>query len=243
MTINTLISVITVSYNAVETIEKTILSVINQIYANVEYIIIDGGSTDGTVDVINKYSERIFYWISESDKGIYDAMNKGVAKANGDYLFFLGADDALYSKFTFWKVSQYFKQKNIIYYGKVLLVPSRKIYGEKMNLRKICLKNINHQAIFYPRKVFEKYNYNTLYKVYADYHLNLLCFSDEIFSFTYLDCIVSEFNEQGYSSNVVDVEFNKVFFSLIRKRFGIFLSIYSRVCLFVYNLKRNSGTY
>ena len=75
---NPLISVVTVSYNAVSTIEQTILSVINQTYPNIEYVIIDGESTDGTVDVIKKYADRITYWVSEPDKGIYDAMNKGM---------------------------------------------------------------------------------------------------------------------------------------------------------------------
>ena len=80
---NPLISVVTVSYNAVLTIEQTILSVINQTYPHIEYIIIDGGSTDGTVDIIKKYANRIAYWVSEPDKGIYDAMNKGIRKENG----------------------------------------------------------------------------------------------------------------------------------------------------------------
>ena len=76
MCMNKKISIVTVSYNVVATIESTILSVINQTYPNVEYIIIDGGSTDGTVDVIKKYQDKIFYWISEPDQGIYDAMNR-----------------------------------------------------------------------------------------------------------------------------------------------------------------------
>ena len=90
---NSLISVITVSYNAVSTIEQTILSVINQTYSNIEYIIIDGGSTDGTIDIIRRYEDKIAYWVSEPDRGIYDAMNKGASKANGEYIAFLNSDD------------------------------------------------------------------------------------------------------------------------------------------------------
>ena len=85
------ISIITVSYNAVKTIEQTIYSVVNQTYTDIEYIIIDGGSTDGTVDIIKKYSDRISRWVSEDDDGIYHAMNKGLALATGEYVFFLGA--------------------------------------------------------------------------------------------------------------------------------------------------------
>ena len=91
---NILISVVTVSYNAVATIEQTLLSVINQTYPNIEYIIIDGGSTDGTVDIIKKYADEIVYWISEPDKGIYDAMNKGIKKANGEWINFINAGDS-----------------------------------------------------------------------------------------------------------------------------------------------------
>lgn len=88
-----LISVITACYNAEETIEKTILSVINQTYPNIEYIIVDGGSKDGTIDIIKKYSKRVSCWISESDNGVYDAMNKGIHLAHGEWLNFMNSGD------------------------------------------------------------------------------------------------------------------------------------------------------
>lgn len=90
------ISVITVCYNAVSSLEKTILSVLNQTYSNIEYIIIDGGSTDGSVDIIKKYIDRLAYWVSEPDNGVYDAMNKGVCAASGDWVNFMNAGDSFY---------------------------------------------------------------------------------------------------------------------------------------------------
>lgn len=92
-----LISVITVVYNSVSTIEETIMSVINQTYSNIEYIVIDGGSTDGTVDIIRKYHEHISYWVSEPDKGIYDAMNKGLQVVTGYWTSFLNSGDRFFS--------------------------------------------------------------------------------------------------------------------------------------------------
>ena len=89
------VSVITVVYNGVKTIERTIKSVLGQSYGNIEYIIIDGNSTDGTQQLVTKYLDSIAYFISEKDSGIYDAMNKGIDRATGDYVIFINSDDWL----------------------------------------------------------------------------------------------------------------------------------------------------
>lgn len=87
------VSIITVVYNGEKELENTILSVIRQTYDNLEYIIVDGGSTDNTINIIKKYANKISYWISEPDKGIYDAMNKGIDVANGEWLLFRNCGD------------------------------------------------------------------------------------------------------------------------------------------------------
>jgi hypothetical protein len=99
-----LVSVITVVYNGLNLIEKTIHSVVRQTYPNIEYIVIDGGSSDGTVEIIRLYETDICFWISEPDQGIYDAMNKGLATATGDYVWFMNAGDQIYSNDTLEKI-------------------------------------------------------------------------------------------------------------------------------------------
>lgn len=109
---NLKISIITVSYNAVETIEETILSVLNQSYNNIEYIIIDGGSIDGTVDIIKKYENKINYWISEADNGMYDALVKGFSHITGDICAYINADD-YYQLYAFDIVNEIFQNKEV----------------------------------------------------------------------------------------------------------------------------------
>jgi len=138
-----LITIITVSYNAIKTIEDTILSVLSQTYPNIEYIIIDGGSTDGTLDIIKKYQDRISYWVSEADKGIYDAMNKGwhIAKKES-YILFIGADDKIISLPS---VKFMCNSYNCIIYGEVELY--NRTFKSICNWKLRLTNTIHHQAL------------------------------------------------------------------------------------------------
>lgn len=151
---NPLISVVTVSYNAVTTIEQTILSVINQTYSNIEYIIIDGGSTDGTVDIIRKYADRIAYWVSEPDKGIYDAMNKGTKKANGEYIAFLNSDD-WYELDAVSIIAQFADGKNDLISGIIKLYKNDLfLYAHGSSMDNIYNEMIAHPSTFMKRDLF-----------------------------------------------------------------------------------------
>lgn len=169
------ISIITVSYNAVQTIEQTISSVVNQTYQNIEYIIIDGGSMDGTIDVIKKYEDKIAYWISEPDEGIYDAMNKGVKVATGDYIQFIGADDCLVDNIIIEKVMKdIIDTKADIYSYGVLCVDEKskkEIYKGNKYSRKYTYsyKMVPHNGIFVKRDVQLHSLFDTRYKISADY--------------------------------------------------------------------------
>src|SRR5699024_3500796 len=157
---------ITVVFNNAKDIEYTIQSVLNQSYEHVEYIIVDGLSTDGTLDILNKYRAQIDILISEKDKGIYDAMNKGLEQATGGYVLFLNSGDAFYDKNT---LSAIFTDSEgaDIYYGETKLIDeNRKIIGDRRHKtpEKFTWKsfrygmNICHQAIFIKRAIAPKYD-------------------------------------------------------------------------------------
>ena len=224
------VSVVTVCYNAVQTLEKTILSVLSQTYPDVEYIIIDGGSTDGTVDIIKKYAGRLAYWVSESDKGIYDAMNKGMKHANGDYLIFLGADDLFFSGETLSVIAPNL-EKEEVYYGDSYMTYIRKIYWGRFNKYKLAIGNICHQAIFYPRCVYKRKGYDIRYKVYADYVYNMELF-DKV-KFNYLDETVSIFNYGGTSYRAKDKLFKITKKKIVYENLG-FQSVLAYVMFEVY---------
>ncbi len=166
------ISVVTVSYNAVTTIEETILSVVNQTYKNIEYIIIDGGSTDGTVDIIKKYADRIDYWVSEPDKGIYDAMNKGIKVATGEWVNFMNTGDAFYSNQVINTVVENIDGGIDVLYGDTILKYNWGMIKRKASQLDIIRKRMpfSHQSCFVEINIMKKYKYNLNYRICADYH-------------------------------------------------------------------------
>lgn len=198
------VTIITVCRNARDTIEKTIQSVLSQDYNNIEYIIIDGKSTDNTLEIINKYKSKITKTISESDKGIYDAMNKGIKISKGMIINFLNSGDYYYNNNTISYVVRKFEKVNTdIIYGDAIL------YDEYGNIKKIH-KNVDsislarwaicHQAIFVKKSIFKKYgNFNIKYKINSDYEWLLRCIIKNKCKSLYVDKIIVNYLMGGLS--------------------------------------------
>lgn len=175
------ISIITVVYNDVVNIQKTINSVLEQKGVELEYIVIDGGSTDGTVELIKKNEQKLSYWESKKDNGIYDAMNKAITHVSGDFVAFINSGD-WYERDALLKVCNYIKKtKHDIVCCGVNRVCKGNMKG-KVKADIDCLKKLPicmtycHQGIFASKKMFEKHNYNTKYRIAADYDWLLSCF-------------------------------------------------------------------
>ncbi len=215
-----LFSIITVSFNAASTIEKTIMSVLKYKNSQIEYIVIDGGSTDGTVDLLNKYSPHIDNCISEPDNGIYYAMNKGINITTGKWILFLGADDLLNIDVS--KIQSVLTD-GVTYYGNVRMISSGTIYDGEFNRYKILRKNICHQAIIYYGDVLRLRNFDTRYKIASDYEMNLFLFGTQPEKMKYVDVIVSDFNDTGISSKNTDNLFRQDLIINFIKYYPIFL--------------------
>lgn len=194
---NPLITIVTVSYNAEDTIEKTILSVINQTYNNIEYIIIDGGSKDGTVDIIKKYANKIAYWVSEPDKGIYDAMNKGILKATGKWINFMNVGDWFNNKNVISELVSHINDDAIIVYGDIIKMLSDIQYYEKAEPLTL-LKNkmvFSHQAMFVKTEYHKQHLFDLSFRSSADYHFIYNSYFKRKVLFQYIPLLVANYDE------------------------------------------------
>lgn len=209
---NPMISVITVCYNTVDTIEKTILSVINQTYQNIEYIVIDGASSDGTVEVINKYRDNITFIISEPDKGIYDAMNKGISHAHGELLNFMNAGDMFVSNNVIEKIVNAYIDEGVIYgniiriYNKFLKIRNHGIITTIPKSIDFVHNTIHHQGAFINKRLFEQYGgYSTQYQLASDwkFFFDIVIIHNE--KIKYLDLDIAYFYLDGQSTQKTDL--------------------------------------
>lgn len=194
-------SVITINYNNKDGLIRTIDSVICLLNEDCEYIIIDGGSTDGSIDIIKQHADHITYWVSEKDNGIYHAMNKGVAKAQGDYCIFMNSGDSFHSSNVLEFVSKY--QEDIIC-GKMIKGESTSPSGHHkstISLVDLMRGSLPHQAMFIKRELMIKHPYDENYKILSDWKFCIEALVFDNCTFRNIDTIVADYDTSGISSN------------------------------------------
>lgn len=201
-----LITVVTVCYNAVNELEKTMLSVLNQTYDNIEYIVIDGGSKDGTVDIIKKYADRLAYWVSGPDKGIYDAMNKGIRVAKGEWINFMNAGDRFYDEDSILNMysTKVYLNADIIYGYQVHEYEYGSYVRKRLDLSNFSSSMpIGHPSSFVRTQLLKENLFDTQYHIAADYNFFFKMFlSNKRFEF--VNTLVAVFESTaGISSSAV----------------------------------------
>ncbi len=219
MTGKPLISVITVVRNAERHIAGCLASVKNQDAAGVEHWVVDGASTDHTVQILQDNSEPRLHWLSEPDKGVFDAMNKAVRLVSGDWILFLGADDRLRPG-VLKRMSDHLADPHTVYYGDVWMTGTRTVYGGRFSRFRLARKNICHQAIFYPRTVFDAHLFDLSYPIQADWVFNMACRQDAGFRFQHVPLLVTDYdNHSGLSSRLRDLAIERNYVTLLHRYF------------------------
>ncbi|MFC5539808.1 glycosyltransferase family 2 protein [Rhodocytophaga aerolata] len=249
-----IISIITVTYNAAKVLESTIQSIIKQTFTHYEYIIIDGGSTDGTVDIIRKYANHISYWVSEPDKGLYDAMNKGMQAARGEYIWFMNAGDEIYDQHTLAHLFASAQQDADIYYGDALFfTQAGEVTGLRSEVTPHKLPNtltwkslqhgmvVCHQSFIARKTIAPLYDLSHPYCADVDWEIKCLKQAKEV---VHTGLILSRYLTGGFSKkNLYKSLLDR--FAVLKSHYGILTTIQSHVwitlrgALFV--LKRKGG--
>ncbi|AWH72882.1 glycosyltransferase [Dokdonia sp. Dokd-P16] len=200
------LSIITINYNDVIGLERTIKSVLEQTASDYEYIIIDGNSTDGSKEIIAKYTHHFSYNSSEPDHGVYDAMNKGIKNATGDYLLFLNSGDTLFNPEVIEKVLPHLRSEHDLIYGDLYMVPTNQpsfkhTYPKSLDFTFFKQTSLGHPATFIKKELFEKHgNYRTDLHIVSDwaFFLKVICVGQA--TYKKIDLVVSNFYEGGIST-------------------------------------------
>ena len=197
-------SVITINYNNHVGLRQTIDSVVSQTCDDFEFIIIDGGSTDGSIDVIKKYVDRINYWVSEKDRGIYHSMNKGVNHSHGDYCIFMNSGDAFYDNRVLETVSKCMTDEDILV-GKVIIDDQNHMISPpptsgQMTLYHLYSGSIPHQGSFIKTDLLRKYPYDETLKISSDWKFFVQTLILDNCSIRYIDEFVACYDMNGFSA-------------------------------------------
>lgn len=205
------ISIIIPCYNDGENLTHLLNTIFEQTYNNYEILLIDGGSTDCTLEVYEKKKSRIDIFISENDNGIFDAMNKGINLSTGEWLFFIGCDDRLFSKKVFENIFLDKEYKCIdILYGKIFNVSKNQIVGNNITEKENLLTELFwHQAIFYRKKTFTITGlYQLKYKIAADTILNMDAYCRYNLKWEFIDHTITKYSGDGLSSTNIDLDYH-----------------------------------
>ena len=199
------LSIITVNFNDAEGLERTIKSVISQTFRDYEFIIIDGGSTDGSVDIIKKYESDIDYWVSEPDGGIYSGMNKGLRQAKGDYLNFMNGGDCYHSADVLDTIFALGSDADIIT-GEHAENGLRNVGKDGVTMLDLYKWAIDHQASFIKREVALRHPYDEKYRIVSDWKFFIEALVQDNCSFFYTDTIVVDVDMEGISNTNFELD-------------------------------------
>lgn len=214
------LSVITINYNNEIGLRKTLESVRSQTNKDFEYIVIDGASLDRSVDIIKEYQTCITYWISEQDKGVYNAMNKGIALANGDYCIFMNSGDVFYDSLTIEKSLQYLNGPAVIC-GSTVLNGGIKRAPSEISFANFVRNTLTHQSTFIRTALLKKYKYDESLKIVSDWKFWIQVLIIDNQSYKPIDLVISKFDLTGMSSvnkDLMKYEREKVLRDLIPPR-------------------------
>jgi glycosyltransferase involved in cell wall biosynthesis len=242
-----LISIITVTYNCRNLLERTIKSILNLSYNNIEFIIVDGESTDGTLNIIKKYNNFINFWISQKDRGIYHAMNKASKYAKGDALFFLNAGDKLKNR-EFTKLIKLL-EKSFFLYGDNFVLCGTHIYTKgypgfkplKNNFIPILGRLPSHQSMLIPRKLQLQNMYNENFPISADKDFKLKIYLKKVkYIFkNYVVCLSLPDGKSQYMKNHIDLKSRTLeIFSIFKKNYNFLWAIIYSFAFYIWNFRK-----
>jgi glycosyltransferase involved in cell wall biosynthesis len=225
------LSIITVNYNNLQGLKKTVKSVLVQIFTDFEFILVDGGSHDGSKEFIKAHANHFSFWVSEKDNGVYDAMNKGIQQANGDYLLFLNSGDYLTDNNALNKVFSIHSSKDIIYCDLFWEIDGQRIYQpypDVLSFEHFIVKELPHQASFIRRELFSRLGlYDDAYRIIADWKFFILAVLKYNCSCEHIEYPVSVCDRKGISCDPLNAKtIKRGRNEIINRYFSVFLNDY-----------------